>query len=135
MTRVRSALPLAAFLVLPAAGPARGQGFTHPLPTPPPVPVRGSRIPYPAASLFTPAPGVRALGGFGGFGFPGVGYFGYTPWLGGYGWGYGGLGMATPVDPAPVLAPPLQGAGGGPGPSAAAPVSALVPARLTVEFP
>ncbi len=137
MTRVRAALPFAALLVLFADGPAWGQGFTRPLPTPPPVPVRGSRVPYPAASTFTPAPGVRAVAGFGGFGFPGFGYgyFGYTPWFGGYGWGYGGVGMQTPVDPAPVLAPPLQGAGGGPAPSAAAPVAALVPARLTVEFP
>jgi uncharacterized protein (TIGR03000 family) len=151
---IRFVVPLvASFGLLP--GSLFAQGFTRPLPTPPPVRVPGSSVLYPAASLFTPRAGM--FGGYGRYGlgygyglggyYGGLGYgLGYGLGWGGYG-GYGwspysnypgyyysglGLGMGT-VMPA-YGAPPLMGAGGS-GAGTQATVNARFPAQLTIEFP
>jgi uncharacterized protein (TIGR03000 family) len=132
MTR-RILVPLALIAACPAVGLA--QGFSRPLPTPPPVRVPGTNLLYPAASPFTPPP----LGMI----RPGVvrpfARWGYNPW---YEAGYYEPGVAywynyIPSPPmsvvryaAPATPPPLQGAGGGP-----TLVDAEFPASYTVEFP
>ena len=117
MTRIL--VPLLAVAL--AAGPALGQGFTRPMPTPPPVrdPATGQLVPWPGPVVprFVPRP-------FPMFGVPwfgGLGYYSYGPPVAWY----------PPVyDYGPVFPqyqPPAQN-----GPP---PIVPELPAEWTIEFP
>ena len=109
-----------------AASPVVGfaQGFSYPLPTPPPVPVSGTNQLYPAASPFTPPSMIRPWTGFGN-----------SPWWYGpsvYAYSYPWVYLPPTVRySAPPPPPPLVGAGG-PSPVL---ITADLPATFTLEFP
>jgi uncharacterized protein (TIGR03000 family) len=128
-----------------AAEPLFAQGFRDPIPTPPPVPVRGTRMLYPAASPFTPPVGIGqyGLGRYTGLGYvPGFS----APVLYGYGgFVYGPNPGFTGLGPLAVRNPYLGAYGTSRLPDPAVQLPNLVPAdpapdlrlpaEFTVEFP
>lgn len=121
----RFLLPLTAVALVAAS--ALGQGFTHPLPTPPPGrdPVTGRPVPWPGGM----PPGVRP---FPPITVPWFGSFGYYSYWPSYPYSYDSWYLPAydyPTAPAPVA--PNRPAD----PNAPPPIVPELPAEWTIEFP